>query len=50
VISHHDKRAATTGQGDTVRVASNNVVNAPGTNNPKAVVSFYETSCSGPMR
>jgi protein-disulfide isomerase len=42
VISHHDKKSATTGQGDTVRVASNNLVNAPGTNNPKAVVSFYE--------
>ncbi len=39
VMSHRDK---TTGSGDTVRVASSNVVNQPGTNNPKAVVSFYE--------
>jgi protein-disulfide isomerase len=42
VISHHDKKSAATGQGDTVRVTSSNVVNQPGTSTPKAVVSFYE--------
>jgi protein-disulfide isomerase len=41
VISHHNKKGPT-GQGDTVRVTSSNVVNQPGTNNPKAVVTFYE--------
>ena len=40
VMSHHKNK--TTGSGDTVRVASSNVVNQPGTNNPKAVVTFYE--------
>ena len=42
VTSHHDKKGAVAGQGDTVRVTSSKVVNQPGTNNPKAVVSFYE--------
>jgi len=42
VISHHDKKGGTTGQGDTVRVTSANVVNQSGTSNPKAVVTFYE--------
>ncbi len=42
VMSHHDKKGGTTGQGDTVRVTSSNVVNQPGTSNPKAVVSIYE--------
>ncbi len=42
VTSHHDKTGGNTGTGDTVRVTSSNVVNQPGTNNPKATVSFYE--------
>ncbi|WP_264992326.1 DsbA family protein, partial [Mycobacterium montefiorense] len=42
VTSHHDKKGAATGPGDTVRVTSSKVVNQPGTNNPKAVVTFYE--------
>jgi protein-disulfide isomerase len=42
VTSHHNKKGGTTGQGDTVRVTSSKVVNAPGTSNPKAVVTFYE--------
>lgn len=42
VISHHDKKSPTAGQGDTVRVTSGKVVTQPGTNNPKAVVTFYE--------
>ncbi|GBG36401.1 DsbA family protein [Mycobacterium montefiorense] len=42
VTSHHDKKGAATGPGDTVRVTSSKVVNLPGTNNPKAVVTFYE--------
>jgi protein-disulfide isomerase len=41
VTSHKDKSGAS-GQGDTVRVTSSKVVNAPGTSNPKAVVTFYE--------
>jgi protein-disulfide isomerase len=41
VTSHHDKKSAV-GQGDTVTVKSSNVVNQPGTSNPKAVVTFYE--------
>ncbi|HYQ34433.1 MAG TPA: DsbA family protein [Mycobacterium sp.] len=39
-MSH--KKPSATGSGDTVRVASSKVVNQPGTNNPKAVVTFYE--------
>lgn len=42
VISHQNKKGPTTGQGDTVRVTSDKVVTQPGTNNPKAVVTFYE--------
>jgi protein-disulfide isomerase len=39
-MSH--KKPSATGEGDTVRVTSSKVVNQPGTNNPKAVVTFYE--------
>ncbi|SOX53007.1 hypothetical protein MAAFP003_1677, partial [Mycobacterium ahvazicum] len=42
VTSHKDKKGGIAGQGDTVRVTSSKVVNQPGTNNPKAVVTFYE--------
>jgi protein-disulfide isomerase len=42
VTQHHDKKAGASGQGDTVRVSSSKLVTAPGTTNPKAVVSFYE--------
>ncbi|WP_156688744.1 DsbA family protein [Mycobacterium sp. Marseille-P9652] len=42
VTSHHKKNSGATGAGDTVRVTSSKVVNQPGTNNPKAVVTFYE--------
>jgi protein-disulfide isomerase len=42
IVTSHHKKSATTGAGDTVRVASSKVVTQPGTNNPKAVVSFYE--------
>ncbi len=39
IMSHKKPSAAA---GDTVRVTSSKVVNQPGTNNPKAVVTFYE--------
>ena len=42
IVTSHHKKAGTTGAGDTVRVTSSKVVTQPGTNNPKAVVSFYE--------
>ncbi|HTX96115.1 MAG TPA: DsbA family protein [Mycobacterium sp.] len=42
IVTSHHKKAGTTGGGDTVRVTSSKVVTQPGTNNPKAVVSFYE--------
>jgi protein-disulfide isomerase len=42
VTSHHDKKVATTGPGDAVRVTSSKLVTEPGSSNPKAVVSFYE--------
>jgi protein-disulfide isomerase len=42
VTSHHDKKAGASGPGDTVRVTSSKLVTAPGTSNPKAVVTFYE--------
>lgn len=42
IVTSHHKKSAATGQGDTVRVTSSKVVNQPGTNNPKAVVTFYE--------
>jgi protein-disulfide isomerase len=42
VTQHHDKKSGASGQGDTVRVTSSKLVTAPGTSNPKAVVSFYE--------
>src|SRR5246127_794754 len=40
VMSH--KKQSATGEGDTVRVTSSKLVTQPGTNNPKAVVAFYE--------
>ena len=40
VMSH--KKQSATGEGDTVRVTSSKLVTQPGTNNPKAVVTFYE--------
>ena len=42
VTSHHDKKGGVAGQGDTVRVTSSKLVTAPGSSNPKAVVTFYE--------
>lgn len=42
VTSHHDKKGGVPGAGDTVRVTSSKLVTQPGTNNPKAVVTFYE--------
>jgi protein-disulfide isomerase len=39
VYSHHDKDLGTS---DTVRVASSKLVTQPGTNNPKAAMTFYE--------
>jgi protein-disulfide isomerase len=42
VTSHHDKKGGASGPGDTVRVTSSKLVTAPGTSNPKAVVTFYE--------
>jgi protein-disulfide isomerase len=39
VYSHHDKDLGTS---DTVRVASSKLVTQPGTNNPKAVMTFYQ--------
>jgi protein-disulfide isomerase len=42
IVTSHHKKSGGTGEGDTVRVTSSKVVNQPGTNNPKAVVAFYE--------
>jgi protein-disulfide isomerase len=42
VTQHNNKKAATAGPGDAVRVTSSKLVTQPGTSNPKAVVSFYE--------
>jgi protein-disulfide isomerase len=42
VMTNHDKKSGTSGQGDTVRVTSSKLVTQPGTSNPKAVVAFYE--------
>ena len=42
IVTSHHKKAGSTGAGDTVRVTSSKLVIQPGTNNPKAVVSFYE--------
>jgi protein-disulfide isomerase len=42
IVTSHHKKGGATGEGDTVRVTSSKVVTQPGTNNPKAVVSFYE--------
>lgn len=42
IVTSHHKKAGSTGAGDTVRVTSSKLVTQPGTNNPKAVVSFYE--------
>jgi len=42
IVNSHHKNGGNIGAGDTVRVTSSKVVTQPGTNNPKAVVSFYE--------
>lgn len=42
VTSQHKKSHDALGPGDAVRVASSKLVTEPGTNNPKAVVTFYE--------
>ncbi|OBG39711.1 DsbA family protein [Mycobacterium sp. E3198] len=42
IVTSHHKKGGATGEGDTVRVTSGKVVTQPGTNNPKAVVTFYE--------
>ena len=42
LIKHHDRKAASSVQGSTVRVTSSKLVTQPGTSNPKAAVSFYE--------
>lgn len=42
IVTSHHKKTGGTGEGDTVRVTSSKVVTQPGTNNPKAVVTFYE--------
>lgn len=42
IVTSHHKKGGVTGEGDNVRVVSSKVVNQPGTNNPKAVVTFYE--------
>jgi protein-disulfide isomerase len=42
IVTSHHKKGGATGEGDTVRVTSSKVVNQPGTNTPKAVVTFYE--------
>lgn len=42
IVTSHHKKVGSTGAGDTVRVTSSKLVTQPGTNNPKAVVSFYE--------
>jgi protein-disulfide isomerase len=42
IVSSHHKKGGATGDGDTVRVTSSKLVTQPGTDKPKAVVSFYE--------
>jgi protein-disulfide isomerase len=42
ILTSHDKKGGTSGQGDTVRVTSSKLVTQPGTSKPKAVVSVYE--------
>ncbi|MBS2079666.1 thioredoxin domain-containing protein, partial [Mycobacterium tuberculosis] len=42
IVTSNHKKPAATGAGDTVRVTSSKLVTQPGTNNPKAVVTFYE--------
>ena len=42
IVTSHHKKPATTGAGDTVRVTSSKLVTQPGSDNPKAVVTFYE--------
>jgi protein-disulfide isomerase len=42
IVNSHHKKPGATGAGDTVRVTSSKLVTQPGTNNPKAVVAFYE--------
>jgi protein-disulfide isomerase len=42
IVTSHHKKSGPTGEGDAVRVASGKVVTQPGTDKPKAVVTFYE--------
>jgi protein-disulfide isomerase len=42
IVTSHHKKTGATGEGDTVRVTSSKLVTQPGTDKPKAVVSFYE--------
>jgi protein-disulfide isomerase len=42
IVTQHNNKKNAAGAGGAVRVTANNVVNQPGTNNPKAVVTFYE--------
>lgn len=42
IVTSHHKKAGATGAGDTVRVTSSKLITQPGSNNPKAVVTFYE--------
>lgn len=42
IVTSNHKKPAATGAGDTVRVTSSKLVTQPGSNNPKAVVTFYE--------
>lgn len=42
IVTSHREKAGPTGAGDSVRVTSSKLVTQPGSNNPKAVVTFYE--------
>ncbi|MDD4865789.1 MAG: DsbA family protein [Mycobacterium sp.] len=42
IVTSHHKKGGNIGSGDTVRVTSSKLVTQPGTDKPKAVVSFYE--------
>ncbi|CAM4444679.1 Serine/threonine-protein kinase PknE [Mycobacterium basiliense] len=42
IVTSHHKKAGVAGPNDAIRVTSSKLVTAPGTDQPKAVVSFYE--------
>ncbi|ORB86247.1 hypothetical protein B1987_23545 [Mycobacterium kansasii] len=42
IVTSHHKTGGANRSGDAVRVTSSKLVTQPGTNNPKAVISFYE--------